>query len=639
MDAKLKNAVLQGEEVYAFPPEGGELIFEEKGTVLGVKANGTGYIVMDVTNLSDFCVSVLWKFWDGNSGPCAESIKMGLLPRLKTRLVLPLSTVLGRELFLRRTPGKLKTVVQGRPVKPENISRFAVGPDRAPAETRLQIHALYISETEPDFPLEGKPLVDGLGQKAGSDWPGKTASPEEVVNYLRAEYEKPLPEAAPGCGKYGGSLSKRFEPTGYFALQKDGDKYWLADPEGYAFFSAGPDCVGIGGDCNVNGITSLTGELPEGGELRPGFYSWAKANFVRAFGDNWYDAWCKITLRRFREWGANTVACWSDPRFVEYSGLPYVQILNGFPKAKKHIFRDFPDVFDPEYAADSDRWAKQLEDRRKDRRMIGYFMSNEPNWAFVDKLNIARMTLESGEDFYSKDKLIALLKEKYGEIGALNAAWDVDFENFDALKRGVDRFSAAAEADTEKLSEEMIREFIRVPALALKRVDPNHLNLGMRYAWLSSPALAAGKEFMDVFSFNCYRHDPWDSIENMVKMVEMPVMIGEFHFGALDRGLDATGIQAVASQEDRARAYRRYMHRCAAHPMCLGAHYFQLTDQPYLGRFDGENYQIGLVDVCGRPYEEMEREMKRTHQEVYRVRMGEMEVTDEKQKIIESIYY
>ena len=635
----LENVQRLSDDIYAFPAEGGDLIFEERGTVLGSPAKEDKYIVMDVTNLSDFCISVLWKFWDGDSKRCAESIKMGLLPGLRTRLALPISAVLGRKLFLGRTPGKLKTVVQGRPVKPENIVKFAVGVDRAPYETKFQLHALYISEAETDFPLEGSPLVDELGQKTAADWKGKTASYEEMEAYLKEEYAKPVPETSPGCGRYGGSLKKRFDPTGYFALHKEVDKYWLADPEGYAFFSTGPDCVGVGGDCNVNGIGPLCGELTKDGELHPGFYSWAKANLVKVFGDEWYEAWCRITQRRLREWGANTIACWSDHRFIEYAKAPYVHILHGFPKANKYIFRDFPDVFDPEYTADSRRWAQQLERFRDDRFMVGYFMSNEPNWAFVDELNIAKMTLESPEDFYSKDKLIELLKEKYGDISALNEAWETDFAEFGAMKKGVVTFNKTAIADTEKLSEEMVREFIKAPALALKEVDPNHLNLGMRYAWLSSAALAAGKEYMDVFSFNCYRHDPWESIEAMVKMVEMPVMIGEFHFGALDRGLDATGIQAVATQEDRAKAYRRYMHRAAAHPYCLGAHYFQYTDQPYLGRFDGENYQIGMIDVCGRPYEEFAEGMIRTHQEVYSVRMGEMEVTNDIPEPIESIYY
>ncbi len=638
---ELVKALHISDDEYAFPPSGGELVFRENGTILGVKAEETNYIVMDVTNLSDFCISILWKFWDNTDECCGESIKMGLLPKLKTRLALPVSAVLGKKLFLERTPGKLKTVVQGRPVRPENIVKFAVGVDRAPAGTKIKLHGLFISKEAPDFPLQGSPLVDELGQKKNGCWPGKTKEARELTEYLTAEYNKPVPQAPNGCGRYGGSLKKRFEATGFFALKKENGKYWLADPDGYAFFSTGPDCVGVGGECRVKGIAPLCGALDSSGELggQDGFCSWSKANLVRAFGDGWYEAWCKITQRRLREWGANTIACWSDPRFIEYAKIPYVHIMNGFPKAKKYIFRDFPDVFDPEYAADSILWAEQLAKRRDDKFMIGYFMSNEPNWAFVDKLNIARMTLESKEDYFSKTALEKMLKEKYGTVEALNAAWETSFSDFGDIKNVLDRFNETAQADTLKMSEEMVREFVRVPALALKKADPNHLNLGMRYAWLSSSSLAAGKEYMDIFSFNCYRHDPWESIENMVKMVDMPVMIGEFHFGALDRGLDATGIQAVATQEDRARDYRRYMHCCAAHPYCVGAHYFQYADQPYLGRFDGENYQIGLVDVCSRPYEEFTRGMTKTNEEIYSVRMGEIPVTDDIPPQVESIFY
>ena len=623
---------------YEFPEKGGEIEFSENGTILGVNAHDEDYIVMDVTNMTEVCVSVLWKFWDSDEKHAAESIKMGLLPGLKTRLALPISSVRGQTLFLKRTPGKLKTVVHGRPVDPAKITKFSVGADRSPVPVKLYIHSLYITSEKPDFPLEGEPLVDELGQKAGADWPGKTKSADEMIAFLRAEYDKEVPAASEGCGKFGGSLKKRFEPTGYFSLHCESGVYWLADPEGYAFYSCGPDCVGVDGDCNIGGISALCGELIEAGKIgREGdFYSWTKANLSRAFGENWYEAWSKMTLRRLREWGCNTIACWSDHRFIEYAHMPYVHILHGFPRAGKYIFRDFPDVFDPAYADDSARWATQLERHRDDPYMIGYFMSNEPNWAFVDNLDIAKMTLESGEDLYSKAELIRLLKEKYVTISTLNSAWGTDYASFDDISGSLPEASAA---DTMELSAEMIREFVKVPALALREVDKNHLNLGMRYAWLSSPALAAGKEYFDIFSFNCYRHDPWSSIERMVEMVQMPVMIGEFHFGATDRGLDATGIQAVANQEDRARAYRRYMHRCAAHPYCLGAHYFNYNDQPYLGRFDGENYQIGLIDVTGRPYPEFTEGMTRTHAELCDIRMGLMPPTDDAPEESEAIFY
>lgn len=625
---------------YTFPPSGGDIVFKENGTILGVKAEDNMYIVMDVTNLSEVCVSILWKFWDGGEKE-AESIKMGLLPKLKTRLALPVSAVRGKELFLKRTPGKLKTVVQGRPVEPEKITQFSVGADRSPVPTKIMLHALFVTDKKPDFPLAGEPLVDELGQKINGEWPGKTQSAEDMVSYLKTELAKEPPAAPKGCGKFGGSLKKRFEPTGFFALHCENGVYWLADPEGCAFFSSGADCVGVDGECNINGIEPLCGKLTDDGVCgREGdFYSWTKANLVRAFGSNWYSAWCKITQRRLREWGMNTIACWSDPRFIAYAETPYVHILHGFPRAEKYIFRDFPDVFDPEYAEDSRRWAMQLRDKRNDPYMIGYFMCNEPNWAFVDNLNIAEMTLESSERLHSREKLIDLLKEKYTSISALNSAWQTDFSSFEEIGKSGLCLNSTAETDTMELSSVLIREFVRVPALALREIDHNHLNLGMRYAWLSSPALAAGCEYFDVFSFNCYRHDPWDSIERMVEMVKMPVMIGEFHFGATDRGLDATGIQSVATQEDRARAYRRYMHRCAAHPYCLGAHYFNYNDQPYLGRFDGENYQIGLIDVCNRPYAEFADGVTRANEEVYDVRMGLIPVTDDIPDEREAIFY
>ena len=116
-------------------------------------------------------------------------------------------------------------------------------------------------------------------------------------------------------------------------------------------------------------------------------------------------------------------------------------------------------------------------------------------------------------------------------------------------------------------------------------------------------------------------------------------MIGEFHFGALDRGMDATGLRGVASQTDRGKAYRRYMHRAASHPMCLGAHYFILYDQAYLGRFDGENYQIGALDVCSHPYSEFIDGIVRAHSEIYEVADGTLPVTDELAEEIEAIAF
>lgn len=646
--AELKN-VSYDNGIYNFSQNGGMLLFEgKKGTICSYPCNKDEYIVFEVTNLCEYSTSVTLNFWNTENKNSDITVKIGLLPHVKTVVSLKEESAEGGVLFLKRKPGRLKTVVLGTPVKLKNLTRFAFGVAPSPCDVSLKIDKAYIAQAEPEYVVPDVKLVDTLGQKKITDWVGKTKSENELKEYLLKEYEKEITQPE-GFSPYGGWLGKKFDATGFFALEKDDKRYWLKDPDGYAFISCGLDCVGVDGDCNLTGIECFCDELPD--KDTPGwakrkfsdetFFSWHKYNLYRTFGDNWYEAWTKITKRRLIEWGENTVACWSDMRFIKNSNLPYVHILHGFPRTKENIFRDFPDVFSPEYKEESIKWASQLDELKDDKNMIGYFMSNEPNWAFADGLNIAAVTLERDIKFESKTVIINLLREKYQTVDALNVSWEENYSSFEELYSPItkENLNKTAWNDLMDISSEMVREFIKVPALALKDVDKNHLNLGMRYAWVANKTVTAGCEYFDIFSFNCYRHDPYGSIQHIVDLVNMPVMIGEFHFGALDRGLDATGIQGVASQEDRAKAYRYYMHRCASHPYCLGAHYFTLNDQGYLGRFDGENYQIGFVDVCNKEYPEIIESAKKTHKEVYLVANGDMEPTDEKQTEINSICY
>ena len=164
--------------------------------------------------------------------------------------------------------------------------------------------------------------------------------------------------------------------------------------------------------------------------------------------------------------------------------------------------------------------------------------------------------------------------------------------------------------------------------------------LGMRWAWISDPYLVEGWENFDVFSINCYAVDPTSAIQNIVDLgVDLPVMIGEFHFGALDAGLPATGLEGVLSQRDRGIAYRHYCEKAAAHPNGVGCHYFQCYDQFVLGRFDGENYNIGLFDICSQPYPNMMEQIKRCSSEIYEVADGQKEPCKEKAETIPMIAY
>jgi len=85
----------------------------------------------------------------------------------------------------------------------------------------------------------------------------------------------------------------------------------------------------------------------------------------------------------------------------------------------------------------------------------------------------------------------------------------------------------------------------------------------------------------------------------------------------------AASLVQVRDQTERGVAYRYYVENAFAMPEMIGTHWFQWADQPCTGRFDGENYNIGLVDVTDRPYTELIDALKATHRRLYRVHFGQ----------------
>lgn len=635
--------------------DGGCVVFSgAPGEVGGVEWGASRFLVLDAYDHEQWSMGVVFRLWsaDGASGGNPENgpdmvITMGLMPELRTRLSLPLSALDSQTMFMPRTPGKLKTVIIGARLDPSKIVRLELGLMPCHAPQTLTIRGLRMLDSEPDHPLPDVTLVDEIGQYTRREWPGRTASVEEMVAYLRAEAERAQQAAGATPHDAGERLKASgeagtHEATGYFRTHHDGARWWLVDPDGAPFFSSGPDVVRPEVSCAVDGIEKLFEWLPPKkgtfadawsqhrstrGPDRGTFFDFGVANLIRAFGESWRESWESIAAQRLREWGFNTIANWSDRGITRSAGLPYVWPLVDFPSTEQTIFRDFPDVFSDEYRSNCDRFAAQLEEFRGDPLLIGYFLRNEPTWAFVKDLVIAEELLAVDSAPASRTALAEHLSKIYsGDVHRLADAWRLDIDSFAELEtRSIPhatRLSERAREDLLAFSRKMIRRYVELPSKACRAVDPDHLNLGMRYAFITSDLLLEGSDCFDVFSINCYRMDPTDTIESVGKRVALPVMIGEYHFGALDRGLVANALRGVETQEERGTAYRYYLERAAAHPNCVGAHYFTMADEATLGRFDGENWNIGIEDVCRRPYEEFLSSVIQTHGGLFDVAAG-----------------
>ena len=614
------------------------------------------YLVCDVEGEEDWAQVFMFEFWNDLHNLKMDepdlTIRMSVLPKFKTRLCLPLRALNAQNIFLPRTRGQLRSFVTGNAISPEKIIWFAFGLREGPEKQKMNLYNAYLTNELPDFPLPDIKLVDEMGQNKTMDWPGKTSGSTELNDYLKNEYEKSKNLSwLEGLSQYGGLKSMSFEKSGYFRVIQHEGVWWLVDPDGYLFFGAGLDCVRPGEEGPVNSISPLYDWLPpKEGEYSdawhylerwaswPGFikedvwqFSFAEANLIRAFGKDWHNSWMEITKSRMKSWGFNSVGVASDKKFIKEAKIPYVSTLTGYPTTAKRIYRDFPDVYSDEFKKSAKEYAAQLSAFEGDRYLIGYFMRNEPQWAFAHDLEIAEELLAVEGEFESKNRFIEILKAKYISIEEFNIAWKLKLNSFDDLKKPIPKaasLSPSAKKDIDYFSYQLIREYVKVPAEACRKVDAHHLNLGMRYAFILYPNQAAGKEFMDVFSINSYKIDPTPVLKHIAGIVKMPIMIGEFHFGALDRGVRATGIIGVKNQAERGKAYQYYFEKAAAIPECIAMQYFILNDQMTLGRPDGENYQIGFVDCCHRPYDEMTGNAVEAHKRMYDVHSGKIAPTD-----------
>ena len=486
------------------------------------------------------------------------------------------------------------------------------------------------------------PFIDTYGQYQHKDWPGKVRSLGELRLRRDAEARELVSQPGPEAwDKYGGwAAGPPMRATGFFRVEKYNGRWWLVDPIGNLFFSHGVNCVEMQSSTPIAERADWFADFPEkksdfkpflsgkcalnghyGGQTVESF-SFEGANLLRKYGEDWKAASADIAHKRIRSWGLNTIANWSDPGVCVLRRTPYTDtISSGRAKRLKGgdgYWEKFPDVYDPGFAeAVRVEMSGKLNFSAADPWCLGYFSDNEMSWG--DDTSLAVATLQSPPEQVAKKVFIADLKEKYGDIGKLNAAWGTHYESWDALlelQAAPDK--TKARADLTEFYAKTAEAYFRIVRDAIKSIAPNQLYLGCRFAWVNDLAAIAAGKYCDVVSYNLYRR----SLSGFkYPGGDKPLIVGEFHFGALDRGMFHPGLVPVESQAERAAAYREYVESALRHPQFVGTHWFQWKDEPTTGRvLDEENYQIGLLDGTDTPYTETIAATRAIGEKMYRLR-------------------
>lgn len=462
----------------------------------------------------------------------------------------------------------------------------------------MELGNIRLTMVAEDSILSPTPLVDEFGQWIPDDWQGKAKTLDDLKASW-SEEEAALQSNDFRVSVYGGFLDARTKATGFFRIEKVDGKWWFVDPEGYLFFSAGATCITPGwGLARVKGREYIYKALPpadlntnktQPGETGgiPSFYLW---NLTRRFGEDWYNKWMDLTIRRMDSWGLNTIANWSDTALGATQRKPYVGNISGWGIDEGPM--GMPDVYGEDYIKSVDEAAaRQCLPLKNDPYLLGYFIGNEQPWPGRE-LELAEVIIE-GQDCPMKAAL-----QKYLAEG-------------DTPERRID------------FAYETFSKFLQIVHDAVKKYDSNHLNLGIRYG--GSPTdrvIELSKNYFDIFSINVYAYSVKPELmDKIYSLTGLPIVIGEFHFGTADRGL-SPWLAQVSNLEERGVGYRYYVENAAAHPALIGTHWFQWIDQPNTGRGDGESGLIGFVDVTDRPYADLVEASKETFRRLLDVHSG-----------------
>ena len=612
------------------------------------------HVAMEVKNVGSSPLEVRCRV-DSASGDRRQSCEEGL--RLEPGETKPLRVTLQRRLpaslagkliGMRGNPGG---VVADKGIDVRNVTQLLLFVPKPSAAGAFNVRKIVAAGSPENFgwlDLDEKqlfPLVDRYGQFVHKDWPGKTHSDEDLKRRKAEEAAdlaaKPGPE---DWDQYGGwKAGPKLEATGFFRVQKHEGKWWLVDPEGRLFWSHGADCIRAGVDstpitdreyyyADLPGRDGPLGRLYGRGRWAPhGYYqgksyetfSHSGANLMRKYGDDFAGEFGQIVPRRLRSWGMNTIGNWSGREVYLVRKTPYVATIGSGRKpleGSSGYWGKFPDVFDPDFAASVRKnMAAEKGSTAGDPWCLGYFVDNEIAWG--DELSLAEATLQSPATQAAKKVFLDDLRAKYGSVEKLNAAWGTKRASWDALLESRDAPDRKrAYDDLAAFYTKTAEQYFRLCREAVKEVAPNQLYLGCRFAWVNDRAVRAAARHSEVISFNIYSRSV--TSKRLPDGVDKPIVVGEFHFGALDRGMFHTGLVKTANQEERAAAYKSYVRGALAHPNFIGTHWFQFSDQSTTGRGDGENYQIGLVDICDTPYPETIRAVREVGYGMYQYRLG-----------------
>jgi hypothetical protein len=473
------------------------------------------------------------------------------------------------------------------------------------------------------------PVLDRYGQYAHGSWPGKVTSDEEIKANARTE-DALIKEIGPaqGLNKYGGWESgPQLRATGFFRTEKVAGRWWFVDPDGRLFWSFGANCIGIdfagqtpterdpavftdlpAKDDPVFGRFHVKLEVEENFLAKPDVphYDFTRANLFRKYGEGWEKRQVDRDIERLKYTHLNTIGAWSDNAIVERREVPYVAMIHYlYPEAAPKL----PDPFNEETRLSLRAVLRAYPVNFSSAPWcLGAFVDNELHWKNSARELVAAIFGHTTTGSAARKVFIKWLRDKYSVIAGLNAAWKTDFRAWEDMLESTEPglFESADAGDCSALATVIADAYAKMVREELTAYAPNALYLGCRMNAGSPEVIAALARHADVISANIYSYRPE---LKQYGATDKPVLISEFHFANVSGNNLGGGLRSAQDAVQQGRLLEKFIAEAVRDPRLVGAHWFQWRDQSAAGRYDGENFAVGLYDVADGPNSELVRAM------------------------------
>jgi len=379
------------------------------------------------------------------------------------------------------------------------------------------------------------------------------------------------------------------QSQGFSLAQRDG-RYWFVAPDNRHFLSFGVCCVDMG--------------------TKPDEYDIINPTYcaLRHYKDPL--SWSKDTQKRLLTWRFNTVGAWSEHTLLKSPSLYQTPVLHlsatGIP---------WTDPWDQDTIAKVNSLASSLIDKWKsDPNTIGYFSDNELGWWIGA---IFEWAFKYPPNSKGRLRFVSALKDYYRNWQNLLTDFIAEeaacFDDLTTKGRLYLRPSSRGVQFARKWLGIVSDQYYRISKEAIKAADPKALYLGDRYISNYYPEVAvSASKHVDVVSTNL--NADWDSgyltpfyLNSLHKLTQKPILVTEFYSAAMENRSgnmnDSSGFPTTKTQRDRARSFERQVVQMLEKPYVVGLHWFQYYDEGMHGRSDGENYNMGLVDIYNKPYQ------------------------------------